>query len=259
MTAGADAAASAGSGAAGGRPALSIVIPAYREEVRLPDSLAKISLFLAAEPGLAGAEVIVVDDGSPDRTGERAREEGRRLGLALRVIRLPENRGKGFAVRTGVLAAAGDRILVTDADLSTPIGEYRKLAASAAPVAIGSRAVDQSTVRVRQPFYRVAMGRFFNVLVRLLAVPGIADTQCGFKLFSRSAAREVFPRLAVDRFAWDVEALGVARKLGYEVAEIPVLWFNSADSRVTLVGGAQAYLDLLRIALRVARTKPAPR
>jgi dolichyl-phosphate beta-glucosyltransferase len=235
------------------------VIPAYREEARLPETLARISAFLSSEPGLAGTEVIVVDDGSPDRTGDLAAEEGLRLGLALRVIRLPENRGKGFAVRTGVLAAAGASILITDADLSTPIDEWRALAAAAAPVAVGSRAVDHSTVKLRQPLYRVAVGRLFNVLVRLLVVPGIADTQCGFKLFSRSAAEEVFPRLAVDRFAWDVEALGIARKLGYRVAEIPVLWFNSADSRVTLAGGAQAYFDLLRIAVRVARTRQAPR
>ena len=238
--------------------ALSIVIPAYREEERLPVSLERIARFLASEPGLAATEVIVVDDGSPDRTSECAAKEGRRLGLPLRVIRLPRNRGKGFAVRTGVLAASGASILVSDADLSTPIEEWRKLAGAGQPVAIGSRAIDETMVKLRQPFYRVAVGRLFNALVRLLVVPGIADTQCGFKLFSSAAAREIFPRLAVDRFAWDVEALGVARRLGYEVAEVPVLWFNSADSRVTLAGGAQAYLDLLRIALRVARTRPAP-
>jgi dolichyl-phosphate beta-glucosyltransferase len=231
------------------------VIPAFREEARLPDSLAKISRFLASEPGLGGTEVIVVDDGSPDRTGDLAAEEGRRLGMALLVIRLPENRGKGFAVRTGVLAASGESILVSDADLSTPIEEWRKLAGAVAPVAIGSRAVDESTVRVRQPFYRVAVGRLFNALVRLLVVPGISDTQCGFKLFGRPAALEIFPRLGIDRFAWDVEALGVARKLGYRVAEVPVLWFNSADSRVTLAGGAHAYLDLVRIAFRLARVR----
>lgn len=241
--------------AAGIRPALSIVIPAYREEERLPASLARISEFLRSEPGLAGTEVIVVDDGSPDRTGDMAAEEGRRLGLALKVIRLSENRGKGFAVRTGVLAASGDAILVSDADLSTPIEEWRKLAGAGAPIAIGSRAVDESTVKVRQSLYRQAVGRLFNRLVRLLVVPGIADTQCGFKLFCRDAALAVFPRLAIDRFAWDVEALGVARKLGYPVAEVPVLWFNSADSRVTLAGGAHAYLDLLRIAFRLFRMK----
>ncbi len=242
-------------GPGAGRPPLSIVIPAYREEARLPASLARISEFLVSEPGLAGTEVIVVDDGSPDRTGDFAAVEGRRLGLALQVIRLPENRGKGFAVRTGVLAASGETILVSDADLSTPIEEWRKLAGSGAPIAIGSRAVDESTVKVRQPFYRQALGRLFNGLVRLLVIPGIADTQCGFKLFCRDAAFAVFPRLRVDRFAWDVEALGVARKLGYPVAEIPVLWFNSADSRVSLAGGAHAYLDLLRIAFRLSRMK----
>ncbi len=245
--------------AGGSRPPLSIVIPAFREEDRLPATLARISSFLLSEPGLAGTEVIVVDDGSPDRTGEWATEEGRRLGLALRVIRLPANRGKGFAVRTGVLASSGDTILVSDADLSTPIEEWRKLASAREPIAIGSRAVLGSLVEVRQPLYRQAMGRFFNRLVRLLVVQGVADTQCGFKLFHREAALAVFPRLTIDRFAWDVEALGVARKLGYRIAEVPVLWLNSADSRVTLAGGAQAYLDLLRIAFRLARTRPAPR
>jgi dolichyl-phosphate beta-glucosyltransferase len=230
---------------------LSIVIPAFNEEARLPASLGAISAYLAARPSAPRVEVIVVDDGSSDATASRAEEAGHRHGLDLRVLRLPKNRGKGFAVRTGCLEAAGRLVLVSDADFSTPIYEWEKLAAANAPVAIGSRAVDESLVKDRQSLGRRAMGKLFNRIVRLLLVPGIRDTQCGFKLFTREAARAVFSRTKVDRFAYDVEALLLARQLGYAIAEVPVLWFNSADSRVTLFGGAQAYLELFRIRRRL--------
>jgi dolichyl-phosphate beta-glucosyltransferase len=235
------------------RPDLSLVVPAFNEETRLPTSLEALAAFLSRRPEPLSVEVIVVDDGSTDRTAARAAETGRRLGLNVRVLTHEENRGKGAAVRIGALAAEGHGILVSDADFSTPIGEWEKLAATKAPVAIGSRAVDESLVKEQQPFYRVAMGKLFNRLVRLLAVPGIRDTQCGFKLFSREAARAIFSRTTVDRFAWDVEALLLARKLGYEIAEVPVLWFNSPDSRVTFLSGVQATLELFRIRRRVAR------
>lgn len=234
-------------------PRLSIVVPAYREELRLPPSLEKIACHLRAHPALE-AEVVVVDDGSPDRTASRAEAAGKELGLALRVVRFPVNRGKGAAVRAGALAAEGELVLVTDADLSTPIDEWEKLAAAGTEVAIGSRAVDESLVKTPQPLYRRAAGKLFNRVVRLTAVPGIRDTQCGFKLFSRRAARDVFSRTTIDRFAWDVEALLLAHRLGYAIAEVPVLWFDSPDSRVGLGGGAQAYLDLFRIRWRVWRT-----
>ncbi|HQR67618.1 MAG TPA: glycosyltransferase family 2 protein [Thermoanaerobaculia bacterium] len=236
------------------RPDLTIVVPAYNEETRLPASLEGLAAWLSGRAEPLSTEILVVDDGSSDRTAARAAEAGRRLGLALRVLVHERNRGKGAAVRTGALAAEGKLVLVSDADFSTPIGEWEKLAAARAPVAIGSRAVDESLVKERQPFYRVAMGKLFNGLVRLLAVPGIRDTQCGFKLFTREAAQAVFSRATVDRFAWDVEALLLARKLGYSIAEVPVLWFDSPDSRVTLLGGAEAYLELFRIRWRVSRT-----
>lgn len=241
------------------RPDLSIVIPAFNEEARLPASLESVAAFLSRRREPISAEVVVVDDGSRDRTAARAEEAGRRLGLRLRVVRLPENRGKGAAVRAGALAAEGASLLVSDADFSTPMPEWEKLAASGAPVAIGSRAVDESLVKERQPFFRVFAGKLFNRVVRIVAVPGIRDTQCGFKLFSRDAAQAVFTRARVDRFAWDVEALLLARKLGFPIAEVPVLWFNSADSRVTLWGGLQAYLDLFRIRWRVGRALRAHR
>ena len=232
---------------------LSIVIPAFNEEERLPASLGAVSAYLAARPSAPRVEVLVVDDGSSDATASRGEDAGRRHGLDLRVLRLPKNRGKGFAVRTGCLEAAGRLILVSDADFSTPIYEWEKLASANVPVAIGSRAVDESLVKERQSLGRRTMGKLFNRIARLLLVPGIRDTQCGFKLFTREAARAIFSRTRVDRFAFDVEALALARELGYPIAEVPVLWFNSPDSRVTLFGGAQAYWDLLRIRFQTAK------
>jgi dolichyl-phosphate beta-glucosyltransferase len=232
---------------------LSIVIPAFNEEERLPASLGAVSAYLAARPSAPRVEVLVVDDGSSDATASRAEDAGRRHGLDLRVLRLPKNRGKGFAVRTGCLEAAGRLILVSDADFSTPIYEWEKLASANAPVAIGSRAVDESLVKERQSLGRRTMGKLFNRIARLLLVPGIRDTQCGFKLFTRESARAIFGRARVDRFAFDVETLVLARGLGYPIAEVPVLWFNSPDSRVTLFGGAQAYWDLLRIRFQTAK------
>jgi len=235
------------------QPGLTIVVPAYDEAERLPASLEAAAAYLAERREPLDADFIVVDDGSTDRTKERAEETARRLGLELRVIRFPENRGKGHAVRAGALAARGRLVLVSDADFSTPLSEWEKLAGAGTPVAIGSRAVDRSLVMKRQPLARQTMGRLFNRFVRLLAVPGIGDTQCGFKLFSNRAAREIFSRARVDRFAYDVEALLLARKLGFPIAEVPVVWVNSPETRVSLFGGAQAYWDLLRIRAGVAR------
>lgn len=232
-------------------PSLSVVIPAYNEERRIPAALDGLARYVEARP--LALEILVVDDGSTDRTAAVAEAEGHRHGLPLRVVRLPANRGKGAAVRAGVLAAGGESILVSDADFSTPIAEWEKLARTGAAVAIGSRALDDSLVKVRQPFFRQLSGKVFNRLVRLLAVPGIHDTQCGFKLFSREAGRAVFARTQVDRFAFDVEALLIARHLGYGIAEVPVLWFNSDDSRVSLLGGVHAFLDLFRIAVSTRR------
>jgi dolichyl-phosphate beta-glucosyltransferase len=242
-------------------PALSLVIPAFNEEKRLPVALARIAEWLGSRRPPLSAEVLVVDDGSDDRTAAVAEKTAAGLGLEFRLVRLPHNRGKGAAVRAGVMEAAGDRILVTDADLSTPIEELEKLLSSGAPVAIGSRGIDETLVKQRQSLFRVASGKLFNVLVRLLAVSGIRDTQCGFKLFRRDAAREIFSRASVDRFAFDVEALLLARRLGYAIAEVPVLWFNSPDTRVGLGGGLEAFAALFRIRWLVARAmraRPAP-
>jgi len=234
---------------------VSIVVPAYNEAARLPSSLGPICEYLERRCGQR-CEVIVVDDGSTDRTVEVAERGLVALGSRGRVLRHFTNRGKGAAVRTGMLAARGELVLFTDADLSTPIEEIEKLEraiAAGAEIAIGSRAVDRRTVERRQPWARDMMGRVFNLVVRLFAVRGIKDTQCGFKLFTREAARLIFERTRIDGFGFDVEVLALAQRLGLSIAEVPVRWLNNADTRVRLAQGAKAFLDPLRVRLGMLR------
>jgi dolichyl-phosphate beta-glucosyltransferase len=236
-------------------PALSVVIPAYNEALRLPATLARVKEHLG-RLGVAH-EVVVVDDGSTDATSEVARAAGE----GVRVLRHEPNRGKGYAVRRGMLAATGERRLLTDADLSTPIEELAKLQAAldgGCDVAIGSRAIAGARIEVHQPAYREAMGRLFNRLVRVLLLPGLHDTQCGFKLFSARAAEAAFAAAALDGFSFDVEALYVARQRGLRIAEVPVTWRNDAATRVGLGGGAAAFADLVRIRLRAWRGAYGP-
>lgn len=230
---------------------LSVVIPAYNEARRLPLTLRRLREWLAA--GSARHEIVVVDDGSTDGTSQAAREAG---GESLVLLRHEPNRGKGYAVRRGMLTATGARRLMTDADLSTPIGELPRLMAEldrGFDVAIGSRAVPGATIEVHQSAYREVMGRAFNRLVQALLLPGLHDTQCGFKLFSAGAAQAVFAACRLDGFSFDVEALFVARRRGLRIAEVPVVWRNDAATRVGLGGGGAAFADLLRIRLAARR------
>lgn len=223
-------------------PELSVVIPAFDEAARLPPTLDRVRAWLAGS-GLAH-EVLVVDDGSSDATSEVARAHG------ATVVRNETNRGKGHAVRRGMLAARGARRLMTDADLSTPIEELPRLMArldEGYDIAIASRALPGSRIEVHQPAYREGMGRLFNLCVRMLAVPGIHDTQCGFKLFTAAAAETSFGPSRLDGFSFDVETLFVARRRGLRVAEVPVRWRNDAASRVGPLNGFRAFLDLGRI------------
>jgi len=215
-----------------------VVVPAFNEAERLPRALERIASYLTGHAG--GYELLVVDDGSTDATAERAAAAG------ATVVRNEINRGKGFAVRRGMRAARGGRRLMTDADLSTPIEELGRLAARM-DEGYDSRAVPGARIEVRQPFYRENMGRLFNLFVRALALPGLRDTQCGFKLFTAAAADEVFSAARLDGFSFDVEALFLARKRGYRIAEVPVVWRNDAASRVSLLRGFLAFPDLLRI------------
>lgn len=224
---------------------LSVVIPAYNEAERLPRSLERILAYLAARG--VSHEVLVIDDGSSDATAERARAVA---GDLVRVLRNQGNRGKGYSVRRGMLAARGDRRLMTDADLSTPIEELPRLMEKmdqGVPVVIGSRAHSKSKIEIHQPWYRENLGRVFNLFVRLLLTPDLHDTQCGFKLFTAEAAQVVFRLARMDGFVFDVEALFLARRCGLRAVEVPVTWRNDAASRVGLLKGFRAFPDLLQV------------
>lgn len=221
---------------------LSVVIPAYNEAERLPPTLRRVREYLETWGG--SYEILVVDDGSKDETVARAEAAG------VRVLRNGVNRGKGYSVRHGMLAAQGARRLMTDADLSTPMEELPRLLKimdEGYGVVIASRALPGANLEIRQPWYRENSGRVFNLCVRLLALPGLHDTQCGFKLFSAEAARDAFTTARLDGFSFDVEALFLARRQGHRIAEIPVTWRNDAASRVGALSGFVAFLDLLRI------------
>ena len=222
----------AGSRAAAVRCALSVVVPAYNEEERLGPTVLRIAEHLRTTG--VDFEILAVDDGSRDSTVAVARKL-RDAVPELRVLGYSDNRGKGFAVRLGVLQSSGDAVLFSDADLSTPIEELAVLSAAlarGAHVAIGSRHLAASRIVVRQPLSRRYLGRAFNLLISMLGVRGFADTQCGFKLFRGDAARRIFSRLKTPGFAFDVEALLLARTLRYRVEEVPVRWANSSASRV---------------------------
>ena len=211
-------------------PLLTIVIPAYNEESRLPATLTKIGDAFEArgEP----YEVLVVVNGSTDRTAEVVKA-GAERNANVRLVLTPL-RGKGRAVRIGIGEARGDRIVFADADLSTPIEEVIALADQLDErhqVVIASRE-GSGARRVGEPYTRHLMGRVFNLLVRTLAVPGIQDTQCGFKAFTRQCAQDVFKRQRIVGFGFDVEVLFVARRLGYGIKEVPVTWEYAASSRV---------------------------
>jgi dolichyl-phosphate beta-glucosyltransferase len=232
-------------------PQLSIVIPCYNEEQRLPRTIARIERYLT-EKGVS-YELILVDDGSSDGT-RKIMDEAAERNRSLRLEALPHNRGKGRALAEGVAAARGAEILVTDADLSTPIEELDKLRAElrkGAGVAIGSRALRGSRVEVSQPIYRVVMGKAFNILVQAVLLPGIWDTQCGFKLFRADVAHDAFAALTTDGFGYDPEVLYRAKKRGVKIAEVPVVWRNSAPTKVSPI---KSSIDMFKHVMRIRFT-----
>ncbi len=228
---------------------LSIVIPAYNEERRLPETLRQVLDWLARGT-FSFCEVIVVDDGSRDGTAQVV-EDLAREHACLRLVRNPGNRGKGYAVRNGMLEARGEWILYTDADLSTPITEIEKLCRAAreqsAGIAIGSRAMDRGLVEVHQPALRELSGRCFNLVMRMVTGLPFQDTQCGFKLYRADAAREIFSRQKQDGFSFDVEDLLIAKKLGLRAVEVPVRWANVEGTKVRLSQGIKSFVDLVKI------------
>ncbi|MCZ2156549.1 MAG: glycosyltransferase family 2 protein [Bryobacterales bacterium] len=232
-------------------PSVSIVIPAYNEEARLPGTMNSVLAYLRTSGRWSGWEVVVVDDGSTDQTAaivERIHDTEPRVSL----LRNPGNRGKGYSVRHGMLAARYDWALFSDADLSTPIGELDRLhdacLARGCDIAIASRAVDRSLIEERQSWLREFGGRGINLLMRLVVGLNIADTQCGFKLFTRESAQAIFPLQTIEGFGFDPEVLFIARKLGFRYCEIPARWKHVEGTKVRpLRDGLRMLGDFLRI------------
>lgn len=231
------------------RPFITVVVPAYNEERRLGATLERIAGWLEARR--IDGEIVVVDDGSSDGTARVAAEQLK--GRRGRVLRQPENRGKGAAVRRGVLEAHGRWVLLSDADLSSPIEEYEALSAAArdrdADVAVGSRGLRESKVEIRQNLVRQTMGKTFNLAIRTMTGLPFRDTQCGFKLMDRERVRPLFEKMVVDRFAFDVEFLFLCRKFGLTVVEVPVVWRNAPGSKVSI------FRDPLNMLADVARVR----
>jgi dolichyl-phosphate beta-glucosyltransferase len=234
------------------QPDLSIVVPAYNEEVRIGPTLDAMQLFLGSLD--MPAEVLIVDDGSTDATA-RCVEAMQEKIRGLRLLQNPGNKGKGYSIRQGFTQSRGRWVLLTDADLSTPLEELHKLlpylTERGYSAAIGSRAVDPSTVEVPQGWLRRNMGITFNRLVRFFTFLPFRDTQCGFKLLDREAFLPIFRMSRVDRFSYDVEILMLAHRRGIRIAEVPVIWRNSPQSKVNfLTDSLQMLKDIIGIVLR---------
>lgn len=230
---------------------VTVVIPAYNEERRIARTLESVHAYFSGKPW--SREIIVVDDGSRDNTVAVVEGLGRSI-PGLRVISYRPNRGKGYAVKQGVEASRGRYILFLDADGSTPIGEFDKFhpCLQDAKVIIGSRYLADSNVVIKQPWYRVMIGRFANGLIRFFILDGVRDTQCGFKAFQHEAAREIFSRMKIDRFGFDIELLAIARLFNFTVRELPVSWYNSPESRVSPIKDSlRTFRDLVYIKLNL--------
>jgi dolichyl-phosphate beta-glucosyltransferase len=227
-------------------PFLSIILPAYNEEKRLPGTLQKLKDFINIQPYVS--EVLVVENGSQDKTLEIARQYVDGTGW-LKVIH-ENQRGKGLAVRRGMLEACGEYRFFADVDFSMPVAEINRFIPPLLPqmeVSIASREAP-GAVRYNEPTYRHIVGRIFNTLVRTLALPGLNDTQCGFKCFSKVVAEKVFRLQTLPGMSFDVEVLFIARRLGYRIIEVPIPWYFNSDSRVRLAGDSlRMGLDLVTI------------
>lgn len=234
---------------------LSVVIPAFNEEDRLPQTLTQVEAYLARMP--YRSEILVVDDGSRDRTAQTVLE---RCGAScnLRLLQHPDraNHGKGSAVRLGMENACGRFRLFMDADNSTSIDQIERFWSwleQGYDIVIGSRQAPGARIPVRQPLRKELAGRAGNLLIRLLAVPGIRDTQAGFKLFTERSARAIFPRLTIDRWGFDIEALVIARTCGFMIREVPITWTNAPGSKVSLASYFQVLCEIGRIRRNLRR------
>jgi len=226
---------------------LSVVIPAYNEEKRLPKTLAMTTAYLQKQN--YAWEIAVVDDGSSDRTAELVKEAAVQ-DARIRLLQYGKNRGKGYAVRYGMTHVSGEVRIFMDADNSTTIDHFeafRPYLNMDFDVVIGSRDIAGADIATHQAWWKEKLGDLGNLWIQFWAVPGIHDTQAGFKLFTAQAAEDVFSKLTLDRWGFDVEALAVARHLGYKIVERPIRWVNDANSKVS----AKAYLDVLSEVLQV--------
>ena len=227
---------------------LTVVIPVFNEVKRIGKTLEKILLYL--DQCDYSFEVIVVDDGSMDGTYILVKEFSERY-KQVHILRSEMNQGKGASVRKGMLASRGRYALFSDADLSTPIEEVEKLLewfGKGYDIAIGSRGLRESDIQIHQPWYREAMGKTFNLLVRFFTVKGIKDTQCGFKCFKREIVQDVFDKQTISHFSFDVELLWIALKRGYKIKEVPVIWWNDVHSKVNPASDSlRMFYDLMKI------------
>lgn len=233
---------------------LSIIIPAYNEERRLPATLLKINDYLARQS--YSSEIIVVSDGSKDNTAAKAQEL---VGTVknLQVINNQQNHGKGYVVRQGMLMAQGKYRIFTDADNSTSIEQVEKIwpeFAQGLQVIIGSRDIKGAVIALAQPWWRILLGNIFNLIVQIISgLWGIWDTQCGFKGFTAEAVNRIFPQAKIDRFAFDVEILTLAKKLGYKIKEVPITWINDTESKVSFKSMIKMLLEVFQIRLNTIK------
>lgn len=241
-------------------PHLAVIVPAYDEAARMLPTLERLAAYFAEQP--YSWSVTVVSDGSMDGTNAIV-EEFAAGHEAFALLAYSPNRGKGYAVRKGMLEVPGELVLFSDADLAAPIEEVEKLLPKLEEgfdIAIGSRPLKESRLEVRQPWFREMMGRAFNFAVQMLAIRGLKDTQCGFKVFRKDVAVDVFSRCKLDGFGFDFESLMIARDLGYSIAEVPIRWRHQEGSKVRLLrDGSRMLRDLVKLRLMGKRRRLAKR
>ena len=234
---------------------LSVIIPAYNEEKRIPQTLLVIDKYLSVQK--YSCEILVVDSGSSDKTAFVVNNLTKLI-KNLRLINLPENRGKGWAVTQGMLASSGKYRLFTDADNSTSIEHFSKMQPfleQGYDIVIGSRALRESVIAVPQSLFKRLLGKAGNLFIQLVAVWGIWDTQCGFKVFEEKAANDIFSRLTIPGWGFDVETLAIARLRGYKIKEMPVRWVNDPLSHVTVRSYFQVLFETMKVRLNLLRKK----
>lgn len=237
---------------------LSIIIPAFNESERLPETLALVRDWVECQD--FKTQVLVVDDGSTDDTAELVRLYAKRF-PNLELLSLEQNLGKGGAVKAGMLAARGSWRLIADADNSTPIDQAEKLLEhiDSHEVVIGSRYLRPDSIKVRQPWKRRVLSRLGNILIQSMVLPGIKDTQCGFKLFSAKAAQDIFSQLQTNGWLFDVEVLAIANQRGYGIKEVPVDWYDAKQSKLRAVRtGWKTFRELQSIRRRTRATAAQP-